>query len=455
MKNILLIVVDTLRPDHLGCYGYDRPTSPHLDDLAARGSVLTGLWSVSNFTAPAFTSLFTGLHPHHHGVFDFTAQARTSPFTGIIAANRIRTAGVVTIRFFGNLLRNVWGPIEAVTDTRGFDFSKNLPCDVTASSLEWLRQNGHGPDPFFLFVHYDGPHTPFRLPDEYAHPFDSVPPDQVDPAVESLLFPRAERLDGARNKTSMYRFMKDVNWGRRKLDGPTLQWIVDKYDAAVRYNDLAIGDLLEGLREQGLAADTVVAVLSDHGEEFLEHGGFAHGGIHLYEEIIRTVGIIHDPSRPGTGSANSRPCSQVDMLASLLDLAGAEGLSPEIDGVALLDSSRPAGPVFCHGKSKLAVRDGVHKMIVPRPNPALGAVTRLKMWLNLLRQGKLRLEIFDLEQDPGETRNLAGDGNIRKRMQGLLAGHLASRPRAILADTRIGDDERRRIEQEMKDLGYM
>ncbi|MBU2501080.1 sulfatase-like hydrolase/transferase, partial [bacterium] len=87
MKNILMIVVDTLRPDHLGCYGYGRPTSPHLDALAERGSILTGLWSVSNFTAPAFTSLFTGLHPHHHGVFDFTAQARTSPFTGIIEAN--------------------------------------------------------------------------------------------------------------------------------------------------------------------------------------------------------------------------------------------------------------------------------------------------------------------------------------------------------------------------------
>ncbi|MFH2051178.1 MAG: sulfatase-like hydrolase/transferase, partial [bacterium] len=352
-------------------------------------------------------------------------------------------------------LRNVWGPIEAVTDTRGFDFSKNLPFDVTASSLDWLRHNGHGPDPFFLFVHYDGPHTPFRLPDEHAHPFDSVPPDQVDPAVETLMFPRAERLDDDRNKTSMYRFMKDVNWGRRKLDGPTLQWIIDKYDAAVRYNDLAIGELLEGLREQGLADDTVVAVLSDHGEEFLEHGGFAHGGIHLYEEIIRTVGIIHDPSRPGTGAANPRPCSQVDMLGSLLHLAGAEGLDPGIDGLALHDSSRPSGPVFCHGKSKLAVRDGAHKMIVPRPNPALDAVTRLKMWINMLRQGKLRPEIFDLEQDPGETRNLAGDRDLRKRMQGLLAAHLASRPREILADTRIDDAERRRIEQEMKDLGYM
>ena len=69
MRNILLIVVDTLRPDHLGCYGYDRPTSPRLDALAAEGLLLESMWSASNFTAPAFTSLFTGLHPHQHGVF--------------------------------------------------------------------------------------------------------------------------------------------------------------------------------------------------------------------------------------------------------------------------------------------------------------------------------------------------------------------------------------------------
>jgi len=455
VKNILLIVIDTLRPDHLGCYGYGRPTSPNLDRLAAGGTRLDALWSVSNFTAPAFTSLFTGLHPHHHGVFDFTSQAASSPLAGVIEGNQMETAGVVTFRFFQNLLRNIWGPIEAVTDTRGFDFSKNLPLDVTASALEWLGARQQGESPFCLFLHYDGPHTPFRMPDEHADVFDSQAARGADPAVTDLLFPRAERLDPGRRKTTMFRFMKDVNWGRRKLDPATLQWIIDKYDAAVRYNDLAVGNLLAGLDDLGLSDDTVVAVLSDHGEEFLEHGGFAHGGIHLYEEVVRTVGIIRDPGKPAGGTAITRPTSQVQMLAALLEMAGAAGAPATDLGNLMAGSRQEPGPVFCHGKSKIAVRRGDHKLVVPRPNPSLDRITRLKMWINMARQRKLGSEIFDLARDPRETRNLINDKELRRGLQAILDEHLAAPVPGPLGNHDLSDAERRRIEKEMRDLGYM
>ena len=463
MKNILLVVVDTLRPDHLGCYGYDRPTSPHLDDLADKGTVLTSLWSASNFTAPAFTSLFTGLYPHHHGVFDFTAQAKSSPITRLLEDNEVDTAGVVTFRFFGNLLRNIWGEIEAVTDTRSYNFAKSLPFDVTASSLDWLERQGRSERPFCLFVHYDGPHMPFRLPAEHAEAFTSTESAEVEQAVQDQLFPQAERLDDARNKSSMYSFMKAVNWGRRKLDRPTLQWIIDKYDAAVRYNDLAIGKLLAGLQDLGLAEDTIVAVLSDHGEEFLEHGGFAHGGVNLYEEIIRTVGIVYDPARADRGRRIERPVSQVDLMPALLDLAGARNtaLSPEAARFAgLLDGSQDAATaaddaVFCHGKFKLAMRCGPHKLIMPKPNPSLSGLARLKAWAYLVLQKKLKTEIFDLAADPQERENLAGDRALRSSLQDKLREHLSSRPRRSLASADLAEAERKRIEQEMKDLGYM
>ncbi len=189
MKNILLIVVDTLRPDHLGCYGYHRPTSPCLDDLAGRSTVLDSLWSASNFTAPAFTSLFTGLYPHQHGVFDFTAKAPSSPVHDVLRMNDVRMGGVVTFRFFKNLLSRIWGEIEAVTDTRSFDYSKDLPQAVTESSLDWM-QNHAGGAPFCLFVHYDGPHLPFRLPEEFANAFDSTAQPDIAPDFLSLFFPQ-------------------------------------------------------------------------------------------------------------------------------------------------------------------------------------------------------------------------------------------------------------------------
>ena len=462
MKNVLLIVVDTLRPDHLGCYGYGRDTSPHLDALAARGVVLDSLWSASNFTAPAFTSLFTGLYPHHHGVFDFTAQARKSHLAAALSAAGVHTGGVVAFRFFQNLLKNIWGDIEAVTDTRSFNYSKTLPFDVTDSAIDWLDRRPGGEAPFCLFVHYDGPHTPFRLPDEAAGHFQKPGTEQVDPAVRDQLFPRADRLDDAGNKSSMYRFMKDVNWGRRKLSPATLDWIIDRYDDSIRYNDAAIGKLLQHLDSSGLADDTIVVVISDHGEEFLEHGGFAHGGIHLYEEIVRTVGIVQVPGRVPAAAPVPTPFSQVDLLPTVFKLAGLETL-PEQAGSPLLVAALSgnqieageAPPVFCHGKSKIALRDGPHKLIVSRPSPSLGPITRAKMWVNMALQRKLGTEVFDLAADPAELKNLAGDPSLRRDLQRRLENHLGAPAPELLCSHEIDQSEKERIEQEMRDLGYM
>jgi arylsulfatase A-like enzyme len=460
-QNVLLIVVDTLRPDHLGCYGYGRNTSPHLDRLAADGTLLESLWSASNFTAPAFTSLFTGLYPHHHGVFDFTAQARSSQLAAAVAEAGMQTAGVVAFRFFQNLLKNIWGEIEAVTDTRSFNYSKNLPFDVTDSAIAWLDGPRDRDRPFCLFVHYDGPHMPFRLPDEAAAVFTSPDAEQAEADVLEQLFPRADRLDDARNKTSMYKFMKDVNWGKRKLAPATLNRIIDLYDCAIRYNDAAIGKLLDHLESSGLAEDTAVVVISDHGEEFLEHGGFAHGGIHLYEEIVRTVGLIRVPGLSGSARKTDVPLSQVDLLPTIFKLAGMQTLpenagSPQLG--AFLGGREPATetpPVFCHGKSKIALRSGAHKLILPRPNPSLDRISRLKMWINMALQRKLGREVFDLGADAGEKNNLKGDRRLRRSLEAILEKHLKSAPPELLVSRDIAQQEKDRIEQEMRDLGYM
>ncbi|MBU8870883.1 MAG: sulfatase-like hydrolase/transferase [Gemmatimonadales bacterium] len=471
MRNILLVVVDTLRPDHLGCYGYDRPVSPRLDDLAARGSLLTSLWSASNFTAPAFTSLFTGLYPHQHGVFDFMSRASGGVVRQVLENNRARTGAVVSFRFFSNLLSEVWNDITAVTDTRSFNYSKDLPPAVTEESLAWLEKNGKD-GPFCLFTHYDGPHMPYRLPAEFAHSFDTVDPAAVDSDFRHLVFPQDKEEIGQTEEASMFRLINQVNWGRRKLNQETLQWMKDKYDASIRYNDEAIGNLLDGLKNLGLAEDTIVVVLSDHGEEFFEHGHLAHAGIHLYEEVVRTVGIIHDPAGPGNGQRVDVPLSQVDVWPTLLSLSGAtdppgdwlgrgfnsllESDSPPV-GTARIEETAdvPPAPVFCHGQFKLAMRLGRHKLIVPKPSPVLGRGRRLRLWLKMLLQGELRDEVFDLADDPGETRNLAGDADLRRSLRSILAGHMAAEGPSFNPATDLAEEQRKKIEQEMKDLGYM
>ncbi len=454
MKNIVLIVVDTLRPDHLGCGGAARDTSPHIDALAAGGVVFDAMWSASNFTAPAFTSLFTGLYPHEHGVFDFRANVGGSAVYDAVRAAGMQTGAVATFRFFGSLFRHIWSAPEIVTQGRSQNYAKDLPMAVTAGGLEWLDQREQG-RPFALFLHYDGPHMPFRLPEEFATIFDRPEAAGVAPDLVSMLFPQeAESLDKTTGQT-IHKLIESVDWGRRRFTPADLAWLKDKYDASVRYNDEAVGRLLAGLAQRGLADDTIVCILSDHGEAFCEHGSFTHGGIHLYEEIIRTVGIIRDPGRPHlAGRRVGEATSHVDVWPTLLHLAGAPWPG---EGLAGLMEGRPGGgaPVYCEGKSKVAVRRGGLKLIRSRPNPGLDRSQRLRAWAKMALRRDLGAELFDLAADPGETRNLARSRPEARELGRLVDAHLATvRPKI---DGGAGPDEaeRRRIEQEMRDLGYM
>jgi len=374
MRNVVLIAVDTLRADHLGCYGHPRPTSPRLDALAAQGTVLEALWSASNFTAPAFTSLFTGLAPQHHGVFEFTRKVTSSPLRPALDAAGVRTGGVVTFRFFQHLLGDIWGPLESVTDGRSFDYSKELPRAVTAGAIEWLETRGRQ-GPFCLFLHYDAPHLPYRLPDEYATFFDTVDPAAVDPDVRDAVFPQDRERLGAEADEPMQRLIRRLNHGLTRLDDATRQWLLDKYDACIRYNDACIGEVLDALRDLHLADETIVCVISDHGEEFLEHGGFSHGNAGLPEEVIRTVGIVHDPALTG-GRRLATPLSQIGLLPTLLqraglalpDVAAGAAFAPLLAGT-VPDEPQSAPPVFCQGKFKAAVRQGRHKLVAVAPSP--------------------------------------------------------------------------------------
>lgn len=467
MRNVLLIVVDTLRPDRLGCYGHDRPASPHLDALAAQGVRLTDLWSASNFTAPAFTSLFTGLYPHQHGVFDFTARTSHATVKRVLQANQARLGAVVSFRFFRNLLGEVWDDITAVTDTSSFDYSKDLPRAVTAESLDWLRR--HGCDgPFSLFVHYDGPHMPYRLPDEYAHRFDTVDPADVDPDFLAQLFPQEQRKLNDSNTDSMFRLLNEVAWGRRKLTDATRRWMLDKYDASILYNDAAIGELLAGLEDLGLADDTIVAVLSDHGEEFHEHGNLGHAGVHLYEEVIRTVGIVRDPSRAGAGGVVSTPLSQTEVWPTLLQLAGArelpeawqrrgfaERVAQAAAGSGETGAIEEASPVFCQGLFKAAARLGNRKLILARPGGSLSRLRQLRFRLKMALQRELGDELYDLASDPGESRNRARERALAGPLRAALDRHLAESAEDVEAAIHASDEQRARIEKEMRDLGYM
>lgn len=458
MKNIVFIVVDTLRADRLGVYGHDRPVSPCLDELAARSTVHDALWSASNFTAPAFSTIFTGLSPSRHGVFDFGARIGTSAIREAFEAAGVRTAGVVTFRFFQRLLGDAWGGIEAVTDGRSFNYDKNLPRAVSDGAIEWLR--GHGKaGPFCLFLHYDAPHMPYRLPAEYESLFDRGPESAVDADARAMLFPQDQaEIHGQAggHVLKMFGWIESVNRGRRRLKPETIAWMQDKYDASVRYNDDQIARVLESLRENGLENDTVVGVFSDHGEEFLDHGFLGHGGIHLYEELIRTVGIIHDPGAPP--KRVTTPRGHAGILPTLMARAGVP--MPATLAAADFDAQDGTAPVICEGEFKVAMRQGNHKRIKPLPTTHVPRMKRFRHWLKMAMLREVKFEEYDLSADPGETRNVATRaGHVA--FDEVWRAHVANRdlvdPAPVLSGTSddLNDAEREDLERFLRDMGYM
>ena len=456
MRNLLIIAIDTLRPDHLRCHGYPRETAPRIEQLAGQSALFDACWSASNFTAPAFTSLFTGLYPHHHGVFDFRAQAVASPIYDCLRSAGVRMGGVVTFRFFGRLLKEIWGEIEAVTDTRSGDYAKELPRAVTDCGIDWLRDHDRQ-QPFALFLHYGGPHMPYRLPEEHVGRFGDPADPGVPADLRAAFFPQQIEQYGNQEMGRLFDLIAAIDRGRRSLDAATLQWLVDRYDELIYYTDAEIGRLLDGLSELGLADDTVVCLLSDHGEELMDHGHLAHAGIHLHESTVRTLGLIFDPAR-AVADRIATPVSHTQLLPFLLREAGVPDLPADWRARDLLGPPLGAAePVFCIGEFKAAVRLGDLKFITRRILPQHPPLKKLRLLAKLVLMREWGDQLFDLRADPQERRNLVGDRRRRDPLARILRRELASAPPRIESNTAatLSAAERERIEQEMRDLGYM
>ncbi|MFH1845475.1 MAG: sulfatase-like hydrolase/transferase, partial [bacterium] len=395
------------------------------------------------------------------------SQAGGSPLKSCFQANGMRTEGVVAFRFFKNLLAQVWGELEAVTDQRSYDYSKDLPRAVSDGAVEWLEKNGKN-GPFCLFLHYDGPHVPYRLPDEYATMFDTVDPGLVERSILDILFPQhLDRIGGANSDdhtiSRLHELILDINRRGRQVGAPTRTWVTDKYDASIRYTDDMVARVYEALQTLELADDTVIAVLSDHGEELWDHGHFGHGGVHMYDEIIRTVGLIHDPASPRS-ERTAIPVSHIQILPSLLRLAGAVQLPAEMASLDIRELMRrqQAGAepetIFCVGPFKSVVRRGALKLIRPKFGPQHTLFRKMKLLIRMLLTGELGGELFDLASDSGERENLYRQRQRSRPLVDLLDEHFRTeeqRPPIDSPGIDLDEAERARIEKELKDLGYM
>lgn len=350
--NLLVITLDTTRADRLGAYGYEHAGTPVLDRLAREGVLFRHATSSAPLTLPSHSSMFTGKFPPAHGVRDnggFFLDPREQTLAETLSARGFTTAGFVA----AYVLDSKWGidqGFSAYADN--FDLSKyraislgaiQRPAnEVVDRAIDFFRGDSMPPSRFFAWVHLYDPHTPYEAPEPYRSQFAGKP-----------------------------------------------------YQAEIAFTDAQIGRLIAFLEEQRLLEQTVIVVAGDHGESLGDHGEQSHG-FFIYESVMRVPFIIRAPIAAMRGRVIEDPVRLVDIMPTALDLLGVQSqaamdgrsLVPLMTGavreMGLESYSEALYPLHHFGWSDLrSLREGRFKLIAaPRP------------------------ELYDLADDPGETKNL-------------------------------------------------
>ena len=380
-RNVVLISIDTLRADHLGCYGHDRPTSPALDALAAQGVRLLHVTSASPWTLPSHVSLLTGMYPSHHGVKDVvnTLDDKVPTLAGILRARGFRTRAIVnSINVAARYgLDHGFDSFEHVPEWKDAQNPaagiRNAGREVTDLALAKLRAKGD--EPLFLFLHYYDVHTDFTPAAPYREMFVRPYAGQVDGSTNQLLALRAQRTP---------------------LTPADVQHLTDLYDAEIRQLDDQLARLFAYLETSGLAKDTLVVVTSDHGEEFFEHGSLLHGRTH-FQELLAIPLLLRGPGIPA-GRTYAETCGLVDIAPTILG-ALAVPIPSDMDGVNLVALWRNPTAL---PEQRLLFSEADHN----NAQPDIGRSVRMDRHKLILDRTSGKSVLFDLETDPAETRDL-------------------------------------------------
>jgi len=429
--NVLIYLIDTLRADHLGCYGYQRPVSPAIDAFARDATLFENAVAQSSWTRPSVASLFTGVWPGTHGVHGrrdtLAPEALTLP--ELFHRHGYRTAGLVTNR---NVAR-------AFGFGQGFELYRMLrledsSADVYEQAVEWLthwqqERDGEQPEnesgsesraPFFLYLHTVDPHASYDPPETFRQRFAP---------------------DIPRDGTGMRWWMRQLKAGQIEVSDKRTRQLLDLYDAEIAANDESFGRLIDWLTGAGLLEETVIVLLSDHGEEFHEHGRWEHGKS-LHTELLDVPLVVRFPGTEAAalrGLRVSRPAQQIDVLPTLLTYLGLP-VPPGMEGRNLLGPIDDDARIYSHleldSLEAASVTAGRWRLIEGRST-----------------SHGLGLELYDRWVDPIEHDDLAARRPVTAGyLRSQLLAHELLGEGALRPGEAVLDDETR---EQLRALGYL
>lgn len=423
---VVLISCDTLRADHLGCYGYARDTSPNIDAFAKESVLFEDAVTPETWTLTAHLSMLTGLDPRRHRV-----TANTNLAEEIVTLPEIlRDAGYATGGFTGY---GIWlNPARGFA--QGFDRYSTPPITrhlfkTLDHVYQWLDANAHAP--FFLFFHNYDSHSKFKESDCVGCDLPYYPPrPRFLKYASELTEPPSLRAAGRLQATDL---LFAAIEGKESLSKEEIEYMIALYDDAIRGVDEGVGKLFDALKERGVYDDAIIIVTSDHGENFGENGQFLHE--HVYEGSARVPLIIRFPNGKHSGKRVPKMVQLTDLAPTVLDLLGLQG--PAMDGESLMPIVR--------GERE------------PRQNAFITrleyASVRTNEW-KLIRNTETKSEeLYRIESDPAETVDLIASAPPE------LAALRADLDRSLseVPQTPVGSPTRPLTQEEieaLRNLGY-
>lgn len=312
-SNIILISVDTLRADHLGCYGYKKNTSPHIDKFSKESILFKQNIAHAPTTLPSHASIFTSLIPSHHGSFHTPLSEDV-----LTMAEILKLQGYKTVSF------NDGGYVSAKFGfDQGFDLYDSFlkaPQGTFKNrvnkAIRWIKENH--PDKFFLFLHTYEVHHPYTPKEKYLTLFEDDYSGNLPSDISVDL-------------------LRDINEKKLAIHQEDKSHIINTYDAEIRSMDESFSELLNFLKEYNLYDTTLIIFTSDHGEEFGEHGLMSWHGVTLFDEVLHIPLIIKFPNSTFSNTIVRQQVGSIDILPTLLDVIGIE-TSDIFEGSSLVDS---------------------------------------------------------------------------------------------------------------------
>jgi arylsulfatase A-like enzyme len=395
LPNVLLVTMETTRADHLGAYGYSRPTSPSFDRMAARGALFESALTVSPSTNPSLASLMTSLYPHEHGVRSLLRpldpEART--LAEILRGAGYRTGAIQTHHF----MKSASGIAQGFDSYEDSFIGERRADEAARLAVRWIEGASRGGRPWFLWVHLVDPHWPYDPPAQAASLFG--PPD-----------PRT--LDLYRDLSQGRVSMGSVIF-RNGMSPDLVQSFVNLYDGEIRFMDDALGAILDAVDDTEAEERTIIAVTSDHGEALGEHDYyFEHGDFGTTPEIHVPLAFVA-PGLVPPGVRVPSTVRSIDVAPTILELAG---LPAEIQfrGLSMLPMLRGGGG----GEDRACFGEAGARYHIENNRREIEGVAGKWRWM---QRGRYKLvhiprtsrppirKLYDLRNDPGETTNLLID----------------------------------------------